>query len=125
MDVRKIAKEEFDKLGEFHKNNALAWSWWKRAYDSANSRFSEIVTVDETDVYGLDDVLARFILPRLQKLYDYRREMGIGENEDDTNLVEMIEAFKIVIKHDNMYFNDPIYIKGIETFSKKFASLWI
>lgn len=34
MDIRKIAKEEFDKVEAF-KDNSYAWHVWKRAYDSA------------------------------------------------------------------------------------------
>jgi hypothetical protein len=45
--VRKIAKSEFDKHAGHQKDNAIAWHWWKRAFDAAALIFKPKVNNDD------------------------------------------------------------------------------
>jgi len=84
---------------------------------------------DDTELWNLDNVFAKFIYPRLIR-FRYITESipsSLNEKEWDTILSKMTYSFG-VLKGDRIYFEEEEEKKikeGLELFSKYYFDLWM
>lgn len=84
---------------------------------------------DDTELWNLDNTLAKFIYPRLVR-FRYitgNRPSSLSEEEWDTILSKMIYSFG-TLQGERVYFNEEEKEKineGLELFSKYYFDLWM
>ncbi len=82
----------------------------------------------DEDTWGLDHVIAKFVLPRLKRFKELNNGFPEGFNEKTWNIAidEMIYALEVCSRDD--YFGDDIEWErvelGLRLFGKHFRDLW-
>lgn len=80
---------------------------------------------DDTETWGLDVTIAKFILPRLKRFKEISNGIPIGLTQEEWNKIldEIIEGFEIISK-DNMTINSEKEQRALKLFSEHYFSLW-
>lgn len=94
---------------------------WKHFWQRQNRGF------DDTELWGLDDIITQFILPRLKAFREFNNTTPseITVEEWNTILDKMIKAFEVRYHQWDESCEYPIdYQEGLELFAKYYDHLW-